>query len=63
MLIGHVSPRSHEKYELSLRSVLRCSTDPSAQLRSVGDAARWPAGGANGLSGLGPQLADVGWAE
>src|SRR5689334_387140 len=54
---------SHEKYALSLRRVLRRSTCPSAQLRSAGEFARCPAGGAKGLNGLGPQLADAGCAE
>src|SRR5881409_603752 len=54
---------SHEKNALSFRSVLRVRTVPSEQLRSAGDAARWPRGGAKGLNVLGPQLIDAGCAE
>src|SRR5213076_1417014 len=60
---GRETRTSHEKNALSLRSVFRVRTLPSAQFRSAGEVARSPRGGANGLNELGPQLLEVGCAE
>jgi len=57
---GRETRTSHEKNALSLRSVFRVSTLPSAQFRSAGEVARSRRGGANGLNELGPQLIEVG---
>src|SRR5437773_10736640 len=57
-LMGRDSRTSQEKYALSLRSVLRFSTEPLAQIRSCGLPARCP------LPTLAaPHFSDTGCAE